>query len=414
MPKSITLITVFLASPGDLGSERDVVGRCIAEWNQLYGSNRLINFDLIRWETSISAGFGHDGQDVINQQVGDEYDVLIALFWNRLGSETPRASSGTAEEYERALARFKLGESIEIAFYFKDADVNPREIDLDQLRKVYEFEKSVQQQGALSKRFTDDESLKFEINLLLDRLARNFGNSNAVGFSRKIPVVISSDASHLSTGLDTVSSNQSKGFIEEELGLFDISDNLNTHASEATSALKKMVSNLNWLGSQVDQASGSMNAISATRALESSDAKPMILAISSAMDRYSDTVEIELPTFSENTSLMASDIRSLIDVSYDFVEHNDQALDQLEPFRLVIEQMQIGMESSISGFTGMITVVKGLQRTTSVFNKARRRLVANVEGVVSSIQSSRALIMQAIVELDALIAYVRRQRQIEG
>jgi hypothetical protein len=119
VPRTISVITVFIASPADVLREKDIVSAQIAEWNARHGKDNSINFDVVRWETSVSAGFGSDGQDVINSQVGDQYDVLIGLFWARYGSATPRASSGTVEEYRRAFERYRSGEDVDIAFLLK-------------------------------------------------------------------------------------------------------------------------------------------------------------------------------------------------------------------------------------------------------------------------------------------------------
>ncbi len=169
MARTATILTIFLASPGDVSKERDIVSKAVSRWNSVHSQSKSVIFELIRWEDSVAAGFGRDGQDVINQQV-HPYDLLIALFWTRLGTPTLRSSSGSSEEYEIALNRYSSGENIEISFYFKDAAFNPREVDLDQLSLVYDFERKVQSDGAFTKIFTDEDSLQFEIGLLLDRV----------------------------------------------------------------------------------------------------------------------------------------------------------------------------------------------------------------------------------------------------
>ncbi len=57
----------------------------------------------IRWETNASAEMGCSAQDLINRQIVDDSDVLIGMFWTRLGTPTATDVSGTAEELQRFL-----------------------------------------------------------------------------------------------------------------------------------------------------------------------------------------------------------------------------------------------------------------------------------------------------------------------
>ncbi len=94
MPDTVRLIRVFVASPGDLADERSIVGEVIDHLNEavLLGDN--VKVELMRWETHAWPGFGDDAQSVINKQIRP-YDVFVGIMWNRIGSPTGRAISGT-------------------------------------------------------------------------------------------------------------------------------------------------------------------------------------------------------------------------------------------------------------------------------------------------------------------------------
>ena len=101
MPTNPTTLHVLFASPNDVSNERDVVNEVIDDLNvSLRGSN--IRVELLRWETHSRPGLGSDAQEVINRQLGDEYDILIGVMWTRFGSPTKRAGSGTEEEFNLA------------------------------------------------------------------------------------------------------------------------------------------------------------------------------------------------------------------------------------------------------------------------------------------------------------------------
>lgn len=395
MPRNALVLTVFVASPNDLGPERDLVARCVEEWNQISGFNRDLRFELLRWETSISAGFGSDGQDVVNHQLPN-YDLLIALFWTRLGTATPRSVSGTSEEYERALERFKAGEKIEIAFYFKDVAVNPREVDLSQLAAVQEYEKSVQTDGAFSKRFANTETLRFEISLLLDRVARQYSTRTSSSEIVDKNAVTTANRANLTDPSD-----------QDELGLFDIVENLQNHASEATATLGEIITQMQNMTDRIAVESDSLGGIAKLRPLTPSEARPHVNRVASGMDEFSLFLENAVPVFAESSISLANDIRQLIDVSYDFAKSDGDAETQLAAFEVAITSMLAGLEGSQLGYQSMLETLLSLQRTTTEFNRARRRLVQNIVTFIDTNNVIKNLTSQALQELRDLIEWLR-------
>ncbi len=105
MPKEIKLLRVFVSSPSDTNSERELVERIIHEQNTYWGEVLGIMFEYVGWETHTYPAIGVDPQEVINGQVTD-YDVYIGILATRLGTATPRFSSGTVEEFEGAYRKW--------------------------------------------------------------------------------------------------------------------------------------------------------------------------------------------------------------------------------------------------------------------------------------------------------------------
>lgn len=96
---------IFLSSPGDVEPERDIVEQVVRRINDRHGEN---GFDLYRWEHehyTAAATF----QDQIPQ--ASECDVVVCIFWKRLGSELPdqykrpdgTAPTGSEFEFEQAI-----------------------------------------------------------------------------------------------------------------------------------------------------------------------------------------------------------------------------------------------------------------------------------------------------------------------
>src|SRR5919204_4401690 len=122
MPQSLTILKVLVSSPNDLAEEREIVAEAIEELNALWRKGANFELKLLRWETDARPGLGSDAQEVINRQVGDDYDVFLGIMGARFGTPTGRAASGTEEEFERAKARYEADpSSVSVMFYFKDA-----------------------------------------------------------------------------------------------------------------------------------------------------------------------------------------------------------------------------------------------------------------------------------------------------
>lgn len=53
-----------------------------------------------------------------------EYDLFVGIMWNRIGTKTPRDSSGTVEEFSRAITSLRRRKRPEVWFYFRNGAAN--------------------------------------------------------------------------------------------------------------------------------------------------------------------------------------------------------------------------------------------------------------------------------------------------
>jgi hypothetical protein len=103
MTFSAIAILVLIASPGDTAEERAAIQLQLSKWNVSRGEREsVVAVPWLYEQHSIPMLGGHP-QSVINAQAVDRADVVDS----RLGTETPEAVSGTAEEIRRALAAGK-------------------------------------------------------------------------------------------------------------------------------------------------------------------------------------------------------------------------------------------------------------------------------------------------------------------
>ena len=142
MPQEVTKVRVFVASPGDVRAERDALAGVLNELNYTTGQKLGFVVELVRWETHCRPGAGRP-QGVINDLIGP-YDIFLGVMWNRFGTPTGEADSGTEEEFNLACEEWERGGRPHILFYFCQAPYTFRTQDeLDQRGKVLRFRSSL-------------------------------------------------------------------------------------------------------------------------------------------------------------------------------------------------------------------------------------------------------------------------------
>ncbi|MER1941174.1 hypothetical protein ABS755_10760 [Castellaniella sp. FW104-16D08] len=133
---------VMIASPGDVASERAIIRDVVYEWNVVHSSSRKIVLLPIGWETHSSPEMGASAQAIINNQVLEKCDLLVGVFWTRIGTATDGYPSGTVEEIERHIDTGKP-----TMLYFSSQPVAMDTVDLDQVAKLKRFKDSCRSQG---------------------------------------------------------------------------------------------------------------------------------------------------------------------------------------------------------------------------------------------------------------------------
>lgn len=134
----------MIASPGDVNVERAIVREIVHEWNAIHSEKTKMALMPLGWELNTAPVTGDRGQAVVNSQILERSDLLVAMFWTRIGTPTTEAVSGTAEEIQEHIAAGKPA-----MIYFSNAPVRPDSVDEDQYRSVQEFRKWCQEKGLI-------------------------------------------------------------------------------------------------------------------------------------------------------------------------------------------------------------------------------------------------------------------------
>ena len=174
------IVRVFLACPGDLVSERSRFPRLLQSINNLRAHSLGLHLEPVGWER-VMPSFGRP-QELINAELW-QADLVVVMFWNRVGFPSAAGSdkTGTIEEYE--LARHIYNESIKgdfgyeghprILLYFK----NQTDVETPQAQRVASFRASLEdERGLFFREFTShdewEEMFREHVVAYIDGLKR--------------------------------------------------------------------------------------------------------------------------------------------------------------------------------------------------------------------------------------------------
>ena len=142
MSYNATVFTVMIASPRDVSPERAIVREVLAEWNVIHSSSRKIVLLPAGWESHSSPEMGDSGQSIIDKQVLDKCNLLVGVFWTRIGTPTTDFASGTVQEIERHIAAGKP-----TMLYFSSQPARLDSVDKAQYNELLKFKESCQSRG---------------------------------------------------------------------------------------------------------------------------------------------------------------------------------------------------------------------------------------------------------------------------
>lgn len=133
MAYNATVLSVMIASPGDVTEERNLIRDIIHEWNDINSKATECVLLPVGWETHSAPDLGGRAQEIINKSV-EHCDLLVGVFWTRLGTPTGNFESGTVEEIKRHISDGKPA-----MVYFSTAPVAPQSIDPTQYSALEDF-----------------------------------------------------------------------------------------------------------------------------------------------------------------------------------------------------------------------------------------------------------------------------------
>ncbi|MEX2901628.1 DUF4062 domain-containing protein [Pseudomonas rhodesiae] len=168
MPVPVTAYRVLIGSPSDVSAERKVIEAAIHTWNSMNSIRTETILLPVMWELDSAPLQGDRPQGILNNLIVKECDIIVSLFWSRLGSDTGVEKSGTVEEI-----KYFIKEKRPTLIYFSKRPL-PQEHDTDQWSRLCEFKKEIRG-GGVQEDFDGESDLSMK---LIRHLTIVMGNIN--------------------------------------------------------------------------------------------------------------------------------------------------------------------------------------------------------------------------------------------
>jgi hypothetical protein len=128
----------MVVSPGDITDERKIAYNVLRDWNVINSERNGIVLNTIGWDINLYPETGEHPQDIINRQLLEKADILIGIFWTRIGTPTKEYPSGSVEEITRHIDTGKP-----TLLYFSSIAIKPANIDNEQYQKLLAYKDGI-------------------------------------------------------------------------------------------------------------------------------------------------------------------------------------------------------------------------------------------------------------------------------
>lgn len=383
MAKSITKYTIFVSSPSDLSEERAALEEVVKELNLTYGNANNCVIELLKWETHSAPGISKSHtQDIINNDIGDDYDIFLGLLWKRFGTPTKNADSGTEEEFNKALTRFQEGNlQPQILFYFKNSVPNSlNDIDPEQFLKVNQFKKSIPKDMMLYWEFDTVENLQNFLRLHIPKRIESIANNLNV----KVTLNEQDDITDL-----------------EELGLFDYNDQFEALIADSSNSLIKISESTKWIGAEITIKAEELNRLSKIPNPNKNIVTNILKRTAKLMNDYSDRIKVETPIFYSSFEDGIKAEINLINLSEDF--SSDDTIQELENSKESIIILRKAIPNALEGLMSFRESISALPRIQKDINSAKRILLSQLDELIEKLNKSLDLVIEFSDEIGSKI-----------
>ena len=385
MPQNITLYKVFVASPSDVSTEREIVKKAIDNFNAIFSPELNARLELIRWETHTYPSVGKYPQDAINTQINNDYDIFIGILWNKFGTPTPIYDSGTEEEFYNALnIHHKNPNGVKIMMYFNNEGLPLNSIDIEQLSKIRTFKKNISDKGCLYRDYIGTNQFEGLMKDHLVLLIRDWKNSEN---NHNLPV--------LSTSID-------ENDLEEDLGLFELQDIIESKFREAVNFIEDFAVHTSWIGEETRDRTAELNTINSSNLPSlNNNSRVVLLKMAKGLTQYSNKIDhLVVNWFTSYKDAMKA-TEQLLNISNDFV--NSENVEDLSSAKITIISMYNGINDCGEQIEAFMNALKNMPRMSQPLIIAQKNTSNKLKFFLRDMEQSKVIALNLIKLINAKI-----------
>jgi hypothetical protein len=394
MAIQLTKLNIFVSGTSETDAEKAALKAVAEELCILLEKTRNITLGVLGWPDNIRPGVNDDPQKEINRQLSGQYDIYIGLLGTRFGTPTPRAGSGTEEEFDIAIAQFVHDTtSVRVLFYFKKEIVDPFSMDLSQLEKVKKFRARLPQIGVLYRDFKDTANF-------VDIIRENLLNLIVDEWKPPswIPIELSSkslslvtleariDKPNAPTATSELAAIESRAIedLEEEqneMGLFELLQEFHVAIALLTTTMENLAGITTTMGgkfelhtkaiSQQVELQTTVANMGGSREMQKyiSEAKRLVDDAANDLDNYAKEMQPALTNFKKYIGTVFTTLETAYEIATSELELNDsKKKEDIEGLKILLNTMEV-VQGQVSSFQ---QTIESLPALTSKFKKARR------------------------------------------
>ena len=395
MPTYTTTYRVLLSMPSDLENELECVDNVIDELNLSWGKPNNKQIELVHWSRYAIPGASIGSiQNLINKELGTNFDLYIGILWKRFGTQTDNAESGTEEEFNVAYSNFlKNPNATQILFYFCDIPFTLDEIDFEQLQKVQKFKKRL-----------IDDNIYFKSYKRLDELAQLLRMHIPIRLDSLLEIIPNESIEEKELVEDSILNEaiqeiNEEVYSEDDWGLLEYREEFDSLIAEYISSIGRVTKAMETIGKRTETKTRQLISLQANPNSGTTQYRNLFRGLAKYMDDYTNSLEGEtticFPAFSKamNAALQ------LLNLS--IVE--EDGLNELIEQRESVSNLYGAMEGSIQSMIDFLRPIQELPKLTTELNKARKRLILTQQTFNDNLIRSKDMIQEVIYAHDEKI-----------
>ena len=378
MAENITLLKVFIASPGDVNEERVLLESVFDEINATFANKKGIHLSLIKWETHAYSSTGQDAQAVINNQIGNDYDVFIGILWKKFGTPTQRGASGTAEEFDAAYNRHLENQnSIRVMFYFRDTPVPPSEMDYEQLKLIKDFRNSIENKGVLHYSYKQIDEFERLVRVHLINHLNDYGVNWGIENSEEAIVL---------TDLSTEKDENNVSQDEAEVGFLDLIINTMQGFEQGVEIFNYISDITSQMSDNMEQHTNKLNDL--PKPIDPKHAKSITNDLADELAQYANNLQQKLPELSGSYRSAIDSFTQSAQLLVDFQLEDSDIESQINGIIETATTVRSQFSKLLDSLIGARNSLKSWPRMTTRLNHAKKDAIEAIQDYITEIEAA--------------------------